>query len=129
MFKSLTPNIIVTDVNATVKWYEENLNFKFANQDDTLDKPLEWAMVQAGEVTLFFQQKESLVKEIPALIDQSIGASMTLYIKVENVQELFDSIKGKVEIVLEMKETFYGAKEFGIKDLNGYILVFSEINN
>ena len=33
MYKTLTPNIMVVDVNATVKWYQDNLNFQFANQE------------------------------------------------------------------------------------------------
>ena len=127
MYKTLTPNIMVLDVNATVKWYQDNLNFQLANKEESLDKPLEWAVVKAEDVQIFFQKVESLTKEMPILKDKEIGASLTFYIEVQDVQELYDSVKGKVKIVREMRETFYGAKEFAVSDLNGYILVFSEI--
>ncbi len=127
MYKTLTPNIMVEDVNATVKWYQDNLNFQLANKEQTIDEPLEWAVVQAGDVQIFFQKRESLEKEMSVLAGKEIGASMTLYIKVDDVQALYESVKENVEIVREMKETFYGAKEFAVSDLNGYVLVFSEV--
>ena len=127
MYKTLTPNIMVPDVNAAVKWYKDNFNFQLANQTGSLDEDLEWAVVKAGDIQIFFQKVESLTKEIPILKDKEIGASLTFYIKVEDVQALYTSVKEKVEIVREMRETFYGAKEFAVRDLNGYILVFSEI--
>lgn len=127
MYKTLTPNIMVPDVNAAVKWYRDNFNFQLANQTGSVDEELEWAVVKADDIQLFFQKTESLIKEMPVLKDQEIGASLTFYIKVQDIQALYDSVKEKVEIVREMKETFYGAKEFAVSDLNGYILVFSEI--
>ncbi|MBT6068189.1 bleomycin resistance family protein [Candidatus Peregrinibacteria bacterium] len=127
MYKSLTPNMMVTDVNATVKWYQDNFNFKFANKGDGLDTPLDWAIVEADGVEIFFQKVESLTEEMPVLKGKEIGASLTLYIRVADVESLYKSVKEKVKIVRDMKETFYGAKEFAVRDLNGYILVFSEI--
>jgi lactoylglutathione lyase len=129
MYKTLTPNIMVPDVNATVKWYQDNLNFKFANKEDNLEKSLEWAVVEADGVEIFFQKVESLSKEMPELEGKEIGASLTFYIKVEDVQALYDSVKEKVKIIREMKKTFYGTKEFAVSDLNGYILVFSEMKD
>jgi len=118
---------MVADVGATVKWYQDNLGFKLANQVGQADEALEWAVVKADDVQIFFQKKESLVKEMPVLKGKKIGASLTFYIKVQDVQSLYDSVKEKVEIVRDMKKTFYGAREFAVRDLNGYILVFSEI--
>ena len=79
---------MVADVNATVKWYQENLNFQFINQEGSLDDPLEWAIVKADDVQIFFQKKESLVREMPILKGKKIGASLTFYIKVQDIQSL-----------------------------------------
>lgn len=49
-----------------------------------------------------------------------------LYIGVENVKELHDRIKDKVEIIKDLEKTIYGAEEFSIKDINNYILTFAE---
>lgn len=126
MYKSLTPNIMVPDVNATVKWYQDNFNFKLINKTETLDDPLEWAAVKADDVEIYFQNIESLTREMTVLKGMEIGASLTFYIAVKDVQSLYDSVKDKVEIVRDMRTAFYGAREFAVKDLNGYVLVFSE---
>jgi hypothetical protein len=39
---------------------------------------------------------------------------------------LYDQIKDKVNIVKGLEKAFYGATEFSIQDINGYILTFSE---
>ncbi|WP_419673641.1 hypothetical protein [Aliarcobacter butzleri] len=48
-----------------------------------------------------------------------------MYIEVENVDELYLKIKDKVTIYKEIETTWYGQKEFYIKDINGYILGFT----
>ena len=40
--------------------------------------------------------------------------------------ELVEQLRDKVEIVVDLHTTFYGTQEFYFRDLNGYILSFSE---
>jgi uncharacterized glyoxalase superfamily protein PhnB len=42
------------------------------------------------------------------------------------VDDLYQKVKDKVTIASDMRTTFYGMKEFTIKDLNGYFLTFAE---
>ena len=42
---------MVPDVNAAVKWYKDNFNFQLANQTGSLNEELEWAVVQADDVS------------------------------------------------------------------------------
>jgi uncharacterized glyoxalase superfamily protein PhnB len=46
---------------------------------------------------------------------------------VQGVKELYEAVKDKVEIKLALRRQPYGDREFEVKDLNGYILVFSEL--
>jgi uncharacterized glyoxalase superfamily protein PhnB len=48
---------------------------------------------------------------------------------MQDVKGFYEKIKEKVEIVKEIHKTFYGADEFVIKDLNGYIIYFAEAQN
>jgi hypothetical protein len=50
---------MVANVNETVKYYKDNFDFQLANKDQLLDEPLEWAVVESGDVQIFFQKKES----------------------------------------------------------------------
>ena len=124
--KSMSPNLMVDDVNSTLDFYVTILGFvKIMTVPET--GKLDWAMVQNGAVTLMFQEKKNLKKEYPQLEKFEKGGGITFYISVTNLQEFFNSIKDKVNFVKEMHKTFYGATEFAIEDNNGYILTFSQI--
>ena len=73
-----------------------------------------------------FQSRQSLSEEIPNLKEAKIGGSFTMYIDVEGIAKLYTDVKDKAEIVQDMHTTFYGSKEFAIRDINGYVLAFSE---
>ena len=50
-----------------------------------------------------------------------------VYIRMRGVQEFYESLKGKVEILKKLEKHVYGDSEFEVRDLNGYVLVFSEL--
>ena len=123
-FKTVTPNLMVEDVNQTIEYYQTQLDFELmATVPEKGD--LAWAMMQRDSVTLMFQQRENLLEEIPILADQSGGGALTLYIDVDNVSELHQSLQDKVEMVQTLHTTFYGRTEFAIKDCNGFVLAFA----
>jgi uncharacterized glyoxalase superfamily protein PhnB len=55
-----------------------------------------------------------------------VHPSVTLYIAVDNFDELYQELKGRREILCDMHTTFYGSKEFAIADNSGYVLTFTE---
>ena len=50
----------------------------------------------------------------------------TLYFDMAGVENFFNQIKNKVEIVWPLEAMDYGQIEFGIRDLDGYTLAFAE---
>jgi uncharacterized glyoxalase superfamily protein PhnB len=48
------------------------------------------------------------------------------YIDVENIEETYKQLEGRVEIAKTLETTWYGMREFYIRDCNGYILGFAE---
>lgn len=124
--QSLTPNIMVADVNQTLDYYKDILGFEVIDTNSTAGQ-LEWGFVKKGEAGLMFQEASSLKGEYPSLASRPMGGAMTFYILVqENIEDWFASLKGKVKVVKELNTTFYGTKEFAIEDVNGFILTFSE---
>ncbi|MCD6309118.1 MAG: VOC family protein [Candidatus Eremiobacteraeota bacterium] len=121
----LTPNLLVEDVNRTLKFYRDVLGF-----DTIMTVPVEgeynWALMNNGGVLLMFQAQESLAEEISSHLKGKIGGSFTLYINVEDIKSLYERVREKVEIVQELYTTVYGTSEFSIRDINGYILTFSQ---
>ena len=136
--KAITLNLAVKDIKETIKYYQENFDFEvqmLVDESKTIfDTQIKeelnyvWAMIQKDNISIMLQSVESLKEDVGVFFD-NIGASLTLYIDVENVDELYLKIKDKVNIYKEITTTWYGQKEFYIKDINGYILGFSSKNN
>ncbi|MGB7533226.1 MAG: VOC family protein [Halobacteriota archaeon] len=134
--KKLAPNLMVEDVNRTVEFYRDVLGFEFVMgvieeiqeimTSWQKDRLLDYAMMKCGDVEIMFQGKRSLSEALPVLRDKEIGGTLTLYMEIEGVQELYGRIKDKVTVVKDLHTTFYGMQEFYILDCNGYILTFAE---
>jgi uncharacterized glyoxalase superfamily protein PhnB len=126
MLKKLTPNLMVEDVDRTIAFYRDVLGFELLVTVPPEQGPFGWAMMRRDSVEIMFQSRSSLGEEIPALLDAPIGASVTFYTEVSGLDDLYQQVKGRAEIVQDLHETFYGSREFSFRDLNGYILFFSE---
>lgn len=124
--QSLTPNLMVEDVNKTIEFYTDILDFEVL-QTVPEEGVLEWAMVCRDDVSLMFQKKESIKGEYPALKDKQGGGALTFYIKMEGLESMYQEIKNDAHIIKEMHKTFYGANEFAIQDPNSFILTFSDV--
>ena len=132
--KRLTPNMAVENVEESVKFYTEVLGFQLAmavsedkshvGQEIIEGKSYIWANVMFGDVGFMFQRKDSFEADI--LPVESIGASASFYIEVEDIENLYNKIRENTEVIKELGTVWYGAKEFYIKDINGYILGFSQ---
>ncbi|MDB5000020.1 MAG: glyoxalase [Mucilaginibacter sp.] len=122
--ESLSPNIFVTDMNATIAFYKM-LGFDLAMSVPEEGPDLVWAMMLKGNVSFMFQTFDSLANEFPE-ISRTDGASLLLYIKLKGIRAFFEDIKDKVTVLKGLEKTFYGATEFSILDINNYVLTFAE---
>jgi uncharacterized glyoxalase superfamily protein PhnB len=132
----LTPNFAVADIRQTVQFYRENLGFELvmavpATQDgvDTQlagDKKYVYAMMQREQVELMFQQRDSFHEDISLAGNESIGASVSFYMEGKDIEPFYAELKSRDIQVSDLKLTWYGIKEFYMKDNNGYILGFAE---
>ena len=121
--ESLSPNIFVSDMNATIEFYKIlgfSVTMTVPEQGD-----LVWAMMTCGSVSFMFQTFASLGDTLPD-IHRHNGGSLLFYIKQKNLRTFFDSVKEKVTVLQGLEKTFYGATEFSVRDINGYILTFAE---
>jgi uncharacterized glyoxalase superfamily protein PhnB len=138
--KSLAPNLAVKNISETIKYYVDNFGFElqmaideskegFDTQIDE-DKNYIWAIIKSGDIEIIFQEKNDFKNDIGSFFDE-IGSSSTIYINMDNVEILnslyikLQNSKNKIEIYKEIETTWYGQREFYIKDINGYILGFA----
>ena len=124
MMQSMTPNLMVHDVNKTIEFYRDVLGFEFVASVPASGQ-FDWAMMKHGPVEIMFQSVASLAKDLPTFVKMGPGGTFTLFIKMDDSKGLYGKVKGNVVIVQELTKTFYDMEEFSIKDLNGYVLTFA----
>jgi uncharacterized glyoxalase superfamily protein PhnB len=135
-FKKLAPNFSVRNVKESVIFYQDMLGFKLEiavpNGTNSIEKEIHdakeysTAMMKKDDVFVMFIENDSFEKDTQAFKGIAKGASVLFYIDVSGIDELYHGLKGKVEIEKEIETTWYGMREFYIKDCNGYVLGFGE---
>lgn len=126
MYKSITTNLMVASVDASVKFYKEVLGLEVVASVPAKDQTLQFAILGKEAMTLMLQEKSNLSEEYPILAAEKIQPSITLYITVENFEKFYADVKSSHPIYTEPHTTFYGAQEFAITDPDGYVLTFTE---
>jgi uncharacterized glyoxalase superfamily protein PhnB len=129
-FSDVTPNLVVSDVQRSLAFYRDVLGFSVtATVPDA--SPFAFAMMQRDDVTVFLNSLES-VKEYPSLATRQIGGTNTLFIVLEaddikgGIDALFASISPRAKLFMGLKDQFYGMREFGIEDPDGYVIFFAQ---
>lgn len=124
IMRSLTPNLMVNSVNDTIQYYREILGFELTMTVPKAGK-YNWALMKCGNVEIMFQERINLINEYPVLGDRTSGSGLTIYIRVVDVEALYNEIKEKVKLVSDLHKTFYHTTEFAIMDINGFVITFS----
>ena len=136
--KKLTPNIAVKNIKESVTYYQNNFDFKLqmaVSEDKSsmgaeLDESKEyiWAMVVCDGVTLMLQRDNNLKEDVGLDFFEEIGSSITFYIEVQDVEALYAKVASKVNVIKALETTWYGAREFYVQDLDGYVLAFATVS-
>ena len=111
--------IHVPDVKATMEWYQ-SIGFELlaAYGDDDEDGEVGFAVLRHGAGWVYFDGEGKSSDADRREVD--------LYVHVENVQEAYDRLKERVAILHDLNDTFYGTREFIIRDLNGFWVTFGQ---
>jgi len=126
--KKITPVLSVPEVEPCVQFWTGRLGF-----DKTAEVPdgdrLGFVILQKGGIEVMYQSYASIAKDLAAAdagIAQEFRKGPTfLYVEVENLEDTIAAMEG-VPVVLPVRTTFYGAKEIGVKDPGGHIVVFAQ---
>jgi uncharacterized glyoxalase superfamily protein PhnB len=124
-FKTLTPNLVVADMARSIAFYRDGLGLEMIRTVPD-QSPFDFAWMQAGSVSVFLNAIDAVRKESPALADRPLGGSFTLYFVVDNVDELFASIRDRATVAMAPKTQPYGMRECAVRDPDGYYLTFAQ---
>ncbi len=108
--------IHVPDVRATADWYA-SIGFKL-NRYNEEDGQMNWASLSFGNGEVMLNEGGKVSTQHRREVD--------LYALTENVDELYRRLKDRVEVVEGPHDTFYGMREFIIRDINRFWITFGQ---
>ena len=109
--------IHVPDVRATADWYREKLGFKI------IDLGSDGQDVIFGRLSL---EGSDVLLSAGGHLSDAARRDVDLFIQTDDVERDLASIPIDVEIVEPMHDTFYGTREFIIRDLNSFWITFGQ---
>lgn len=123
--KRITAVLYVEQIEPCVQFWVERLGFEKTAEVPDGDR-LGFVILQKNGTEIMYQSFASAEKEAPALANEISGGRTFLYIEVDKLDEVITAMKG-ANLVLPLRTTFYGAKEIGVKDPEGHMVVFAEM--
>ena len=110
--------IHVPDVQTTAGWYT-SIGFTIRDIARECDEgEANWALLRLGE-SIIMLSAGGKPSDAPR-------REFDLYIYVESVDALRSQLDGKINIVEDLHDTFYGMREFIIRDCNGFWITFGQ---
>ena len=111
-FKAPIPMLHTNDIDATREWYESMLGFLCVSAEGD-----QWCRLQRDGVAIMFMRNAHMGPP---------SATATQYIYVDDVMDLWTSIKDRCSAEWGPEKMRYGSIEFAIRDPNGYLLSFGQ---
>ena len=126
----VTPNLIVADMDRSAAFYKDVLGFSIVTTVPET-APFVFAWMQRDGVNEFLNSLAGMEDDISGLAKRPIGGTATMFFPVEpdgagGIEEFFNEISARATVVMPLKDQFYGMREFGVEDPDGYIIVFAQ---
>ena len=106
--------IHVPDVRAAMEWYR-SVGFEVIRTNEC-DGVLDWALLSFGDGRVMFNAGGKLTSDDRRDVD--------LYVNTDNVDALYARLEGRVDVRKQPYDTFYGTREFIVRDPNGFWVTF-----
>ncbi len=124
--KKLTPVLFVEKIEAVLPFWMQHLGFI-----KTVEVPggdgLGFVILQRGDVEVMYQSFASVDKDMPAIAADARKGPTFLYIEVENLDALKPALQS-ADVYMPERNTFYGAREIGVRDPAGHFLTFAQMS-
>lgn len=124
-FQSITPNLIVRDIERSRAFYCDVLGFSVKETVPDAS-PFVFVWLERDGVSVFLNDAVTAAHAMPGAEDRPFGGTATLYFVVTDVDALHASVAERTPIAMPIVTQFYGMREFGIIDPDGHFLMFAE---
>lgn len=120
----ITPVLFAANIEPSVKFWTERLGFQ-----KTAEVPegnaLGFAILEKDGVELMYQSYASADKDNASTGPLVRKGPSFLYVEVSDLDSVARAMIG-AESAIPMRKTFYGMKEFGVKDPAGHVIMFAQ---
>lgn len=122
--QQLVPMLKVSDIHRSLQFYQEVAGFTRVSSAEALEK-WNWAEIRSGDVVLMLAQ--SCDDAAISVVDEDEESWPTIfYFYPDDVETLYEHVKGLGCQVDELCTTFYGMREFSVRDPDGHLLSFGQ---
>jgi len=122
--KKITPILFAQEIEPCIQFWTEKMGFQKIVEVPEGGK-IGFVLLEKDGVELMYQSYASVEKDNAATAAAARKGPAFLYIEVEELNAALAATSG-AELVMPVRNTFYGAKEFGIKDPAGHYVIFAQ---
>lgn len=115
--EKIVPMIHVPDVATTIAWYQA-VGFAVVRTHEACEGEIDWALLSLGGSEVMFSAGGQ-----PSTAERR---EIDLYVHAHGIDALHMRLKDRVEVVEEPHDTFYGMREFVIRDINRFWITFGQ---
>src|SRR5688500_333632 len=120
-FTSVTPNLIVKDVARSTAFYRDVLGFTITmNVPDA--EPFVFVGRERDGVPVLLHYQGAAVEDHPEMAATPFGGTCTMFFVLTGIDELHAAVAPKANVVMALKNQFYGMREFAITDPDGHLI-------
>ena len=123
--KQMTPVMVVDQVEAGIAFWVERLGFTVRNSVPAEDGSLIFASADRDGIEVMYQTRASVVADAPQLAKEVMGHSITLFITVDDIDEIERAMAG-APVLKPRRETFYGSTELYVREPGGNTVGFAQ---
>ena len=116
---SAVPVITTDDIRKAISYYTEVLGFSF---DFEYGDPVVYAGVKSGDVEIYFSYDPDFAASI-----KEQGICPEVFIWLTDADKVFkEHVENGAEVIESISDRPWGARQYVIKDVNGYHLKFAQ---
>jgi uncharacterized glyoxalase superfamily protein PhnB len=124
--KRMTPMLNVADIERSLRFYQEIADFNLRSPREAVEQ-WRWGHIQSGDCELMLSEAGGPAPQLsPTDGPEEDGWPVIYYFYPEDVVALHAELHEKGFAVSDLRVTFYGMKEFELRDPDGHLLWFGQ---
>ena len=126
MINKSTPILHVKSVEPSLNFWTERFGFKVTIQVPEGDH-IGFAAIESGDIELMFQTYQGMKGDVNSPLAKAADQGPSfLFMEVPDISKTIDTLKG-VDLVQDLHDTPYGAKEVVVREPGGHFVIFSQL--